>query len=486
MKTPSRSLPLLLFVLFMALASMAQAATGANCFTVIVGRQASAGGAVLLAHNEDDAPPQIVNWMKVPHLHHEAGEVVRLRNGGTVPQLPETAAFIWAQMPGETFADSYMNEYGVTIVSNQCRSKVRTAELSDGGIGYWLRRLMAERARSAREAVELAGRLIERFGYAASGRTYSIADPKEAWMLAVVRGRLWVAERIPDDAVAVLANTYTIDRIDLADSARYLGSPRLISYARRQGWYDPDQDGPFSFRKTYAAPSSVFGIYNVARWWRGVTTLSGDAYHPNEELPFAFEPDRPLELEDLFGLLRDHFEGTELESAATYDHGDPHGSYVKRICSRTTQYGLVAELRSTLPPALGAVLWVAPRRPCIQPFIPVYSGIRAFPPGFARLDWKDAIVRHFREDPKRYVASDRLAYWAFQRRAARIDAAYGRRAPAERSRRDRLEGAVLQARVPFEARVAHDFPTAPDKGLDQLTRFTGRWLKALWDLNRTR
>ncbi|NOZ93713.1 MAG: dipeptidase [Acidobacteria bacterium] len=469
----------------MLAASLASATGGANCFTVIVGREASASGAVLLAHNEDDRTPQIVNWLKVPHLHHAPGEVVRLKEGATLPQVPETAAYIWAQMPGQEFADSYMNEYGVTIVSNACRSKVVEPELSEGGIGYWLRRLMAERSRTAREAVALAGRLIERFGYHSSGRTYTIADPREAWMLSVVRGKLWVAERIPDDGVAVLANHYTIDRIDLEDTRSFMGSPELVPYATRHGWYDPERDGPFSFWKTYSNPRSAFSVYNVGRQWRGVTRLSGEDYSPGEELPFAFAPHPKIRLEELFDLLRDHFEGTQLQSARSYQHGNPHVGYVKRICSRSTQYGLVAELRNNLPAALGAVLWMAPRRPCIQPFVPIYSGIEAFPPGFARTGWRQALANQFREDPKRYTPVGTLAYWAFAARAAAIDGGYVRLAPHRRVRAARLEGAVLYARQRFEHRIAGEIRRRPTEVPAKLTRFSGDWLIKLWDLNRT-
>ncbi len=465
-------------------ASLGSAGDGANCFTVAVGREASASGAVLLAHNEDDHPPQIVNWLKVPHLHHAPGEVVRLKGGATLPQVPETAAYIWAQMPGQEFADSYMNEYGVTIVSNQCRSRVVEPELSEGGIGYWLRRLMAERARTAREAVVLAGRLIERFGYHSSGRTYTIADPREAWMLAAVNGKLWVAERIPDDGVAVLANHYTIDRIDLKDTKNFLGSAAIVSYARRHGWYDPQRDGPFSFWKAYSDPRATYSVYNVARQWRGVSRLSGEDYAPHEELPFAFAPHPKIRLEELFDLLRDHFEGTQFQSARTYRHGNPHVGYVKRICSRSTQYGLVAELRNSLPVSLGAVLWMAPRRPCIQPFVPIYSGIEALPPGFARTGWRQALANQFRKDPKRYTPVDTLAYWAFAARAAATDGSYARLAPRRRVRAARLEGAVLYARKSFEGRIAGEVRRRPAEAIAKLTRFSGDWLTKLWNLNR--
>ncbi len=466
------------------LAAAGATAGGANCFTVVVGREASASGAVLLAHNEDDHPPQVVNLVKVPHLVHAAGEVVRLRGGGTVPQVAETAAFIWLEMENQVWADCFMNEYGVTIVSNQCASRVAEADLREGGIGYWLRRLMAERAHTAREAVRIASRLVERFGYTDSGRTYTIADPHEAWMLAVTRGRHWVAARIPDDQVAVLANRYTIGPVDLSDPSRFLADRGLVEDASARGWYRPVPGTPFDFRTAYASCAPAAGLHSIPGQWFGTTVLAGRKWHGQGALPVAFRPARPVALQDLFGLLRSHFEGTQFETPRTFDHGNQHHNVVKRICSDSTQYGMVAELRSGLPPALGCVLWWAPRRPCIQPFVPIYLGVRRFPEGFARADWRETAARHFSEDPERYRPSDELAFWAFARRAAEMDAHYARRIAPRRSRRDRMEGAALAARERFEDETLRAAIPDPGALADRLTRFSGRWLRRLWDLNR--
>ncbi len=464
-------------------ASIATAGTGGNCFSVMVGRSASASGAVLFGHNEDDGAPVIVNLMKVPRLSHAPGEVIRLKNGAVIPEQAKTAGMIWIELPGLRFADAYMNQYGVTIASNACKSRVRRAKLTDGGISYWLRRLMAERAHSAREAVQIGGRLVEKFGYASSGRTYCIADAKEAWMMAVVFGHLWVAERVPDGEVAVLANRYTIGRIDLGDRANFLGSPDVMTYAEKHGWYDPKRDGAFDFKKVYSAPSSYYSIKNIGRQWRGVSLLSGKTWDPGADFPFAFRPAHEVRLHEVMDLLRDHFEGTQFETPSTFDHGNPHKNFVKRICSDNTQYSFVAELRSWLPPAVGALLWLAPRRPCIQPFVPIYCGIESFPPGFARLGWKRALALHFVPDPARFKPRDGLAYWAFAGRAARIDADYAAYIPHVRQQRDQFQHAVMRARAVFERKAMSQIEKNPAKGRAALTHFTQTWLQKLWRFN---
>ena len=113
-----------------------------------------------------------------------------------------------------------------------------TARSAKGGSAICSAGWIAQRARTAREGVTLAGGWIEQFGYVDSGRTYVIADPHEAWLLAVVNGRHWVARRVADDEVVVLPNVYVTDTVDLSDAKNFLGSGDLIDYATGRGWFD--------------------------------------------------------------------------------------------------------------------------------------------------------------------------------------------------------------------------------------------------------
>ena len=136
-----------------------------GCYSIVVGKKASVDGCVIMAHNEDDGLPQIVNHHKIPRKKHSSGETVKLCNGGQLAQVRQTWAYIWSEMPGMLFSDSYLNEWGVSIASDNCPSREDKPEITDGGIGYMLRRLIAQRAKTAREGVLLAGKLVERFGY---------------------------------------------------------------------------------------------------------------------------------------------------------------------------------------------------------------------------------------------------------------------------------------------------------------------------------
>ena len=251
------------FLMVLAVAILAQSVPGRACFSIVVGKNASADGCVLVGHNEDDGAPQIVNHHKVLRKTYPAGAMVTLQTGGSLEQVPQTWACIWSEMPGMPFSDSYVNEWGVTVCSDNCPSREDRPELTDGGIGWDLRRLVAQRAKTAREGVLLAGQLVERFGYVDSGRTYIIADPNEGWLFCVVNGKHWLAQRVPDDEVAMVANTYTVREVILGNKANVLASKDILDYAKSRGWYDPaDADrsiSPRSMRIRRRPPSQQHG-----------------------------------------------------------------------------------------------------------------------------------------------------------------------------------------------------------------------------------
>jgi len=367
-----------------------------NCFSIIAGKNCTVDGSVLFGHNEDDSGDQIVNIYKVPRLTHTNDEKITLLNGGKCQQVPETNAYIWLEMPGMKFSDGYLNEYNVVIASDNCPSKEDKPELTDGGIGYWLRRLMAERAKSAREAVEIGGKLVEKFGYDSPGRSYCIADPNEAWVMSVVNGKHWVAQRVPDDKVMIIPNYYMIQEIDLSDSDNFMGSTDIIDYAVSRGWYNPQEDDEFNFREVYGIDWSINHTHNINRQWGGLRLIAKDKFDMNDNFPFAMTPKKKLDVSDIFAVLRDHYEGTDLENI---DHSlSPHKTETRTICTHSTQYGFVAQLQSNLPKEIAGVMWYAPVQPCLHPFVPVYINTMEFSPFFAHEDYKTGLELHFDEN----------------------------------------------------------------------------------------
>lgn len=457
-----------------------QISTDLNCFSIIVGRNASADGSVLLAHNEDDYGKHIVNYYKVPRLKHQSDETITLSTGAVIPQAPETYSYFWFEMPGMYFSDSYANEWGVVIASDACSSREDQPELADGGIKYWLRRLIAERARTAREGVKIAGKLISELGYASSGRTYLIVAPNEGWMLAAVHGKHWVAQRVPDDRVAVIPNYYTIGEINLSDTSNFLGSPDLIDYAIQQGWFDPGRDGKFHFARVYSSPGNLTNSGNVHRMWRGINLLADKNYAMDAEFPFAIKPKKKVSVQDLMAVLRDHYEGTELDKTANYQLGNPFEMNGSTICANSTQYGFVAQLRNWLPADVGCIIWQAQYRPDSQAFIPWYFGINKMPDGYAYGDFQTALEQHFNPPENIHEMTTVHAFWAFVRLADQVDRDYGKRIVPVRQKWSAMERTIFKKQNGFEKKVLKIYRKNPTKARIKLTDYTNEWAGKAW------
>ncbi len=440
-----------------------------NCLSILVGKDATRDGSVLLAHNEDDSGVNLVNWYKVPRLNHNNGQSISLINGGKFPQVGDTYSFIWLEMPGKTFSDSYMNEWGVTIASNACWSKEDKAELVNGGIGYYLRRIMVERAKSAQEAVKITGAIVDSIGYAGSGRTYCIADPNEAWMMSIVKGKNWVAQRIPNDHVAIIPNYYTIEQIDLTDTLNFLGSPDIIDYAINRGWYDPESDKEFNFRLAYGKPSSIKAIRNMAREWGAINILSPIQYEISDNFPFSFIPKEKVSIQDLMAVLQHHYEGTSLEDKTI---SSPHDYEILPICRKDTQYGMVAQLRNWLPNEIGSVMWLAPHRPCTQVFIPWYSGITDIPTDFAAGDYNSALENHFNkyDDIKSETSSHK--FWEYTNYAEEVDLIYYESMPSATDKKQNLQKEIFTEFNLFDKNIINLYNNKPQSAIDSINIFT--------------
>jgi dipeptidase len=364
-----------------------------GCSALIAGRNTTVDGSILFAKTEDDTPDDIDFLWYIPRRHHEPGSVVRLQNGGAIPQVPETYAYFWDQCPGTAFSNNIVNEWGVSLGSDACPSRedpveevVKRGDIVDGGLAFELRIILAERAKTAREAVELAAELLDTYGYNASGRCLHIVGPKEAWQLQMVRGKQYIARRVRDDEVAITANTYTIREVDMEDRKNFICSPRLIDYAIERGWYDPSSGKAFDFAAAYADPEMHVNPRNTDRTWGMARLLDKDYPVSYEEartgiLPPAIKPDHKLTVAEIMTIFRDHYEGTAIDSTEGY-RISPHRSPVRPICCDASHRTTIIQQRSWLPPEIGTIVWRALEPPCITCFVPWYLGVTRIPAAF--------------------------------------------------------------------------------------------------------
>ncbi len=355
-----------------------------NCFTIIAGKNSTSDNAVFIAHNEDDGGDNIFVYMN--NISNDKSKYIRLKNNAIMNTIEKPNNLFEIEVTNSSFGNSYFNEYGVVITSNACTSREDKPQITNGGIGKLLRKIIARRAKTAREGVEIAGKLILKYGYYASGRNYAIADSNEGWFLHIVNGKHWVAKRIPDDQVAVISNYYTIKDIDLNDKKNYMGSPDIIPYAIKRGWFSKDKDvKDFDFAKVYSNQKNLKNMVNILRQWRATNLLSKKKYKLDDRLPFSFIPRKNIKITDLFNVLRDHYEDTDYDLTDDYKKGSPNTTKNRTICTETTQYSFVAVLRNDLIEELNNLVWLALRRPDTNAYSPFYFTSGIIPSGYSNI-----------------------------------------------------------------------------------------------------
>lgn len=446
----------------------AQDSLEVECFSILVGKDAAFDSNVMIAHNEDDWGDLLVNWYKVPAKEHEEGATITLQHGAIIEQVRHTNSFLWVEMPGMAFSDSYMNEWGVTIASDQCKSREDKAVIENGGIGYYLRRVMIERAKTAKQAVKIGGALIEKLGYNYSGRTYCIADPKEAWMMSVVKGKHWIAKRVPNDEIAIIPNCYTIGEIDLSDTLNYLGSKDIYDYAIERGWYDVHGKKPFSFKKAYAGENTLDAMWNKPRFMTAINMLAAKKVHYYDDFPFSFKPMKKVKKQDVMKVLSSHLEGTDFESCK--DKVNPHVNIMSRVCSPGNQYGFVTELRDGLPKEIAYVMWTSIKRPCTQTFVPWYFGIENIPDEFTYMNYDFALENHFKHIDLKNKTKEK-AYWKYKALSDFVDKDYNNYSIGLKIYKNKTENILFENQAKFEKKFIKKYKHSKVKAVKMLNKY---------------
>ena len=382
-----------------------------NCSTIIVGKNASATGKVLMAHNEDDMNC-LVQTHVVPRKTHPDGETIIYKDGpAVIPQVKETCKYTWSEFRspnGESFADGFANEYGVVVVSNGCIGTNQDEnDPQPKGIGYALRQIIAERATSARHGVEIAAEMVKTYGYI-STRSYTIVDKDEGWFFQVTTGTNYVAKRIGDDEIAYIPNWLTIHSVDFTDTEHknYYWSDTLVSYPMSHGWYKPAVPGDYSdfdFARAYQAPGEMVKS-NMDRSDLAWSQLVG------EKLPYkttCVKAPKIYTIDDLKKVMRSHYMEWE-EDLKTDPTMSPHRY---GICRDTTVESLVVEF-SDKPET--SVVWRASPRPCVTPYTPWFIGIERNPTGYEWNTTEASRKTHLSPDADEFKYNKDFAYWAFR------------------------------------------------------------------------
>ncbi len=427
-----------------------------SCTTIIAGKRASETGFVLAAHNEDDNGRYVLFHGLLPErdwdLNDPEQAFLPAEEGlARIPQVAHTFASYWAENVcpdgGVSNSDMFYNRNGVLFTSNFGHftkpDENDPSLVKDGGIAFNLRRAVAERALNARHGVQIALSLLSEWGYAPSARNYFIADKNEAWSIQAVRGFIYAAARIPDDAVMVLPNHLSIHSltefpVSLALDPRHPEVPQeddfsrgailypadLISRAVENGWYtpaDPEKTDDFDFAFAYQKSCSWKITHNTNRHLNGIRVIMddqefrcpadplADIHHDTNPnfYPFCVYPKTPVTLEKLAEILSSHVPLTPESKAELGPGKSPHLRKGLILCYGGANEAAMIQFADKNEQT---TQWTSFGRSCQLPFIPLHP-LNGIPEILEPMeDPSRTMAEHMRRAPERTCWKEN-AWW---------------------------------------------------------------------------
>lgn len=389
----------LLIAVFILVAGYATA-----CTNFIVGKDASTDGSVICTYNADDYG-MFQNLCHYPAAKHAPGEMRKVYDWdtnayhGEIPEAAETYNVI-----------GNINEYQVTIGETTYGGREEmvdpTGILDYGSLIY----IALQRSKSAREAIQVMTTLVETYGYNSEGETFTICDPNEAWIMEMMgmgpgsKSAVWVAIRIPDNAICGHANQSRITTFNMKDKKNVLYSKNVVKYARKMGWFD-GKDADFNWNMTYAFPDFSGRRYCEARVWSFFNHFSSDmnrylpyamGKEPNAEpMPLWIIPNRKVSVQDIEKCMRDHYEGTPFAldsdigggiwempyrpTPLTYELDGKKYFNERPTSTQQTGFSYVSQMRSWLPREIGGVIWWANDDGNMAAYTPIYCSMTVRP-----------------------------------------------------------------------------------------------------------
>ena len=456
------------------------------CTSFLVGKKASADGSAFITYNADSYG-MFGRLKYYPAAKHPKGTMRRIVDGDTnhyLCDIPEAA---------ETYAVmGQINEYQLAITETTFGGREELDGAGEGIDYVSLMTLGLQRAKTAREAIKVMTELVNKYGYASSGESFSIADPNEVWMMEMIgkgkgrEGAVWVAVRIPDDCIAAHANHSRIHKFNLKDKDNVMYAKDVITFARQKGYFT-GKDADFSFSAAYApadfgairyCDTRVWSFYN--KWVEGMDKYlayaTGKEVGKHEPMPLYFKPKCKLSLADVMESNRDHYEGTPFDitkdagagaycmpyrpSPLTWKHEGKTYFNERPISTQQTAFTVVAQVRDYLPNAIGGVLWYANDDPNMAAYTPVYCANNAMPECYNVAEADDVTF------------SIKSAFWVCNWVANMTYPRYSQMFPSLKAVRDRLETTYFDRAKQIEGAAGKLFEHNPADAVKYLTAYS--------------
>ena len=372
------------------------------CTNFIITRGASTDGSIMVTYAADShqlygclykyTPSKRAAAM-MPVYEWDTGKYL-----GDIPQAEVTYSTV-----------GNMNEHSLIITETTFGGREELVD-PEGRVDYGsLIYIALQRARTAREAIDVIVDLANTYGYASSGESFSIADTEEAWIMELIgkgpgnKGIVWVARRIPDGYICAHANQARITTFPKDDPDNCLYAPDVISFAREKGYYSGD-DADFSFCDAYAPLNFSAMRACEARVWSFFRTFADDmdkyvdyamGYNAANRMPLWVKPAAKISPKQVFDAMRDHFEDTPMDMTKDLGaggHGLPYRwrpmsfevdgkEYINERATATQQTGfwMVGQAR----PGKTGILWFGVDDAATSCLTPIYCNTTEVPECFA-------------------------------------------------------------------------------------------------------
>lgn len=465
------------------------------CTPLGVGKDASTDGSVMVSHTCDGWYDQRI--MIIPGGEHEEGEMLEIYNDpclatrpnrepvkvGEIPQAEKTYTYFHVGYPFMNEKQLMMGEFtwsGREEVSNPAGMFV-IANLEELGLA---------RAATAREAIQIMGELVEKYGYNDGGETLVIGDKNELWVFEVCGpgllwtpdseqpGAHWAAQRIPDDEVFVGANRARIGVIDFEDSENFMWSTNITDLPKAMGWWKEGED--FHFANIFNPEPYGAPYYQSRREWRVLSLLAPSQEFPildeYEHYPISIKPDEKVSVQTIMDIYSDHYEGTAYDlttdkAAGPFGNptrwqvpGDlkPEGAqgqdWERSLALFRCSYSFVSQSRNFMPDPVGGVLWFGQDSPDTTVYVPLYCGATEVPE-----EWSHG---------KRHVFDPNSSWWAFNLvnnwANLRWDAMYA----DIRARKAEIEEGFFKNQQATEEEAVKLFEEDPQKAIEFVTKYS--------------
>ena len=485
-----------------ALLVLAAALLSANiesnaCTNVLVTKGASTDGSNMISYAADShmlfgelyyTPAGVWNADDLRKIYEwDTGKYL-----GTIPQIARTYQTV-----------GNMNEHQLIIAETTYGGR---PELEDpkGIMDYGsLIYVALERAKTAREAIDIIVDLANTYGYYSSGESFSLADTEEVWVMDLIgkgpdnKGIVWVARRVPDGYICAHANQARISTFPLNDPENCIYAPDVITFAREKGYFN-GEDKDFSFCDAYA-PLDFSGMRGCeARAWSAFNILcdgkftfldengnevTKDAYDyidyamgwdKTKRFPLFVKPARKISVKDVADVMRDHYEGTPMDMTQDIGAGGnalpyrwrPMGfeyegkKYVneRAIATQQTGFWFVGQSRGWLPDEIGGVNWFGCDDAATSYLTPIYTSTYEVPECF-RVGNGDMITY-----------SPTSAFWMTNRVANACYRAYNIMFPTVDAAIDAWEAEMAEAVLKADEEALQLYKAAQDKPRKKIKR----------------